>query len=305
LRIVVYVGYCSILLGPWAGVDQASSEGTKAVPQRPGARAVLAPKRHASILETVAAHGAVRVSELTQLLGVSEMTIRRDLDVLESRGLLTKVHGGATTMTPGSADEPGFEAKSTRERAEKRLIAQQAATLVQPHSAIAITAGTTTWALATELVDVPGLTVVTNSVRVADVLYASPRSDRTVILTGGIRTPSDAMVGPVAVASIRSLHVDMVFMGVHGLDVAAGITTPNVEEAETNRAFVRSGRRLVVVADDTKWGVVALSSIVPLSEVHTWVVNRVPAGADLVADAPDLYVVAPDDSRKYPKGPAA
>ena len=268
-----------------------------------GVRAALAPKRHASILEAVAANGAVRVSELTQLLGVSEMTIRRDLDLLEHRGLLTKVHGGATAQSAGSTDEPGFEAKSTRERAEKRIIAQQAATLVQPHSAIALTAGTTTWALAAELVDVQGLTVITNSRRVADVLYANPRPDQTIILTGGVRTPSDAMVGPVAVAAIRSLHVDVVFMGVHGLDPRAGATTPNVEEAETNRAFARSGRRLVVVADDTKWGVVALSSIVPLSDVDTWVVNRIPPAANLQHDAPDLYVLAPGDSRRYPKGP--
>ena len=271
---------------------------------QPGVRAALAPQRHASILEAVAANGAVRVSELTELLGVSEMTIRRDLDLLEHRGLLTKVHGGATAQSAGSTDEPGFEAKSTRERAEKRLIAAQAATLVQPHSAIALTAGTTTWALAAELVDVPGLTVITNSRRVADVLYANPRSDQTIILTGGVRTPSDAMVGPIAVAAIRSLHVDVVFMGVHGLDPRAGATTPNVVEAETNRAFASSGRRLVVVADDTKWGVIALSSIVPLSAVDTWVVNRIPAGSNLQDDAPDLYVLFPGDNRRYPKGPA-
>src|SRR3954469_11592129 len=139
------------MLGHGGPID--ASEGPS-VAQRPGPRAALAPQRHASILETVAAHGAVRVSELTELLGVSEMTIRRDLDALEGRGLLTKVHGGATALMPGSADEPGFEAKSTRELAEKRVIAQQAATLVQPHSAIALTAGTTTWALAAELVEV-------------------------------------------------------------------------------------------------------------------------------------------------------
>ena len=80
-----------------------------------------------------------------------------------------------------------------------------------------------------------------------------------MILTGGVRTPSDALVGPVAVATIRSLHVDMLFMGVHGADAKAGLTTPNLMEAETNRAFTDSARHLVVLADHTKWGIVGLS----------------------------------------------
>jgi DeoR/GlpR family transcriptional regulator of sugar metabolism len=275
------------------------------VADQPGGRPAMATQRHATILEALARNGAVRVSELTQLLGVSSMTIRRDLDLLEHRGLLSKVHGGATAQTAGSTDEPGFEAKSTRERDQKRLIAQAAATIVQPNSAIALTAGTTTWALALELVDVAPLTVVTNSRRVADVFHANPRADQTVILTGGVRTPSDALVGPVAVAAIRSLHVDVVFMGVHGLDAQAGATTPNVEEAETNRAFASSGRQLVVVADSTKWGVVALSSIVPLTDVDTWVVDRLPANADLQLYAPDLYVLVPQERPHRSAGPAA
>jgi len=87
------------------------------------------------------------------------------------------------------------------------------------------------------------------------------------VLTGGLRTPSDGLVGPIAVQAIRSLHVDLVVMGVHGIDARAGLTTPNLLEAETNRAMVESARRVVVVADHTKWGVVGLSQIAPLSAV--------------------------------------
>ncbi len=227
---------------------------------------MLAQQRQARILEELDRRGSVRVSELVQLLGVSDMTVRRDLDTLRQRGLLDKVHGGATLREEGSTDEPGFLTKSARELAEKEAIAARAATLVEPGSAVAISAGTTTHALARHLVDVPGLTVVTNSVWVADVLHSSGQNGTTVLLTGGLRTPSDALVGPIAIEALRSLHVDVVFMGVHGMDAKAGFSTPNLMESETNRAMVANARRLVVVADSTKWGVLGLSSFAPLEQ---------------------------------------
>jgi DeoR/GlpR family transcriptional regulator of sugar metabolism len=232
----------------------------------------LAPQRRAHIVEQVQLTGGVRVSELTRLFGVSDMTIRRDLDTLAKRGLVAKVHGGAT-RAERSTEEPAFASKAVRELTEKEAIAARAALLAQPGAAIALTAGTTTWALARHLVNVPQLTVVTNSGPVAEVLHGSERRDQTVILTGGVRTPSDALVGPVAVATILSLHVDMLFMGVHGADARAGLTSPNLMEAETNRAFARGARHLVVLADHTKWGVVGLSQIVALSEVGTFVTD--------------------------------
>lgn len=219
------------------------------------------------------------MSELTQLFGVSDMTIRRDLDALARRGLVAKVHGGATRTEP-STEEPTFAAKAVRELAEKNAIAARAAALVRPGAAIGLTAGSTTWALARHLVSVPQLTVVTNSIPVAEVLHETERPDQTVILTGGVRTPSNALVGPVAAAAIRSLHVDMLFMGVHGADARAGLTTPNLMEAETNHAFADAARHLVVLADHTKWGVVGLSQIVALSEVGTFVTDE---GLDAVA----------------------
>jgi len=232
---------------------------------QPGA--ALAPQRQARILKTVRRAGGARVSELTKLLGVSDMTIRRDIDALAKQGLIEKVHGGATAVDRPSTEEPTFQSKSLREQPEKEAIAARAAQLVQPGAAIGLTAGTTTWALAHHLVDIPQLTVVTNSIPVADVLHQKQRPDRTVILTGGVRTPSDALVGPVAVATIRSLHVDLLFMGVHGIDARAGLTSPNLMEAETDRAFAESARCLVVVADHTKWGVVGLAQIAPLTDV--------------------------------------
>ena len=140
--------------------------------------------------------------------------------------------------------EPGFAAKSSMQQAEKDAIADAAVALVEPGMAIGVSAGTTTYALAQRLADVPGLTVVTNSTRVADVLHEVGRADQTIILTGGVRTPSEALVGPFAVAALRTVHVDLVFVGVHGMDPHSGFTCPNLLEADTDRALIEAGRRL-------------------------------------------------------------
>jgi DeoR/GlpR family transcriptional regulator of sugar metabolism len=232
-------------------------------------RPALARRRQTLILERVREEGAVRVADLVRALGVSDMTIRRDLELLSERGLIEKVHGGATAIEGSSLFEPGFTIKSTLMQTEKTLIAASAAMLVAPGTAIAISAGTTTFALARRLIDVPGITVLTNSVPVADALYKDGRPDQTVILSGGVRTPSDALVGPFAVEVIRSLHVDTVFMGTHGMDHRSGFTTPNILEAETNRALIAAGRRLVILADHTKWGVIGISSVGRLDEADT------------------------------------
>ncbi|MFC7217681.1 DeoR/GlpR family DNA-binding transcription regulator [Streptomyces polyrhachis] len=233
---------------------------------------LLAEQRRALILDEVRRHGGARVGDLTRKLGVSDMTVRRDLDSLARQGVLAKVHGGAVPVVEPSTHEPGFEAKSALEQAAKEEIARVAAALVAPGSAIALSGGTTTYAVARQLLRVPELTVVTNSVRVADVLHGG-EAGATVLLTGGVRTPSDALVGPVADQAIRTLHFDLLLLGVHGISEEAGLSTPNLAEAETNRQLLRSARQVVVVADHTKWGTVGLSSFAPLSAVDVLVTD--------------------------------
>lgn len=235
---------------------------------------MLARQRQERILEQVTLTGGARVSDLVELLGVSDMTIRRDIAALARKGLVARVHGGATAVSGRSADEPGFAAKSGLQTLEKAAIAEAAADLVSPGDSVALSAGTTTYAVAGHLRRVPNLTVVTNSLPVAELLHASARDDLTVILTGGVRTPSDALVGPVAVSALRSLHVDWLFLGVHGFDARAGFTSPNLVESETNRALIASARQVVVTADSTKWGVVGLSSMARLDEVDVLVTDE-------------------------------
>jgi DeoR family glycerol-3-phosphate regulon repressor len=114
------------------------------------------------------------------------------------------------------------------------------------------------------------VTVVTNSIRIADLFHhasaSAARHSSTVILIGGERTPSDALVGPIATAALKQLHLDLLFLGVHGMDAGAGFTTPNLLEAETDRAFVAASRKVVVLADHTKWGTQGISTIAELEE---------------------------------------
>ncbi|TDB78650.1 MULTISPECIES: DeoR/GlpR family DNA-binding transcription regulator [unclassified Micromonospora] len=259
---------------------------------------MLAQQRQSAILELIRQRGGVRVSHLVSRFGVSDMTIRRDLEVLAERGLVDKVHGGATLAGPGSAEEPGFAAKSIRQQTEKRAIAQRAASLVEPGMAVALSAGTTTAALATRLADVRGLTVVTNSIPVADLLYQNPRPDQTVVLTGGIRTPSDALTGPVAEAAIGSLNVDVLFLGVHGMSPRTGFTTPNLLEAAVNRRLIGAARRLVVLADHTKWETIGIATIAPLEQADVLITDaRLPSDGrrQIGEQVGELIVVGVDD----------
>src|SRR5690625_3559642 len=214
---------------------------------------MLVEERRRRIVEQVRRRGSVSVTTLAKELGVSGMTIRRDLESLAAEGVLDKVHGGATLRRGASAEELDFELTSERNLTQKEAIAAEAMKLIEPGMSVGISAGSTTWTFARHLLAVPDLTVVTNSLRVAET-FRRTETDHLVVLTGGVRTPSDALVGPVADAALKSLHCDVVFLGVHGVDVDAGLTTPNLAEAQTNQALIASGGRLVVLADHTKFG---------------------------------------------------
>jgi DeoR/GlpR family transcriptional regulator of sugar metabolism len=259
---------------------------------------VLASQRRDEIVAEVARRGAVRVTELTRRFDVSDMTIRRDLEQLNSQGRVRKVHGGAVDVT-SRADEPGFEAKRLLAPAAKRAIAERAAQFVAPRAAIGLSAGTTTWVLAEVLRSAPApLSVVTNSTTVADALAfgaTGPTDEKSVILTGGLRTRSAALVGAVADRTIEALHVDQLFLGVHGMDATAGFTTPNLAEAHTDAVFLAQARQVIVLADSSKWGTVGLASIAPLSAADVLITDDgLPGEArDLLQDAVGELIVVP------------
>ncbi|WP_323960784.1 DeoR family transcriptional regulator [Arthrobacter sp. JZ12] len=235
---------------------------------------MLAADRHAAILAKLAGRRTVRVSELAEDLGVSEMTVRRDIDALHGTGALRKVHGGAASRQALNALEPGFGANADQRIDAKEAIAAAAAQLIEPGMTLALTGGTTTYRLVEHLLG--PLTVLTNSLPAAEKLHRIAAPGITVLLTGGERSPSEALVGPLATATVKSLNVDVCFMGVHGVDAEAGITTPNLAEADTNRAFAQQCGRLVVLADSTKIGTVSLARIAGIDEVHCLVTDCPP-----------------------------
>jgi len=214
---------------------------------------------------------SVSVAGLSERFGVSDMTIRRDLDVLSSRNLLRNVHGGAVpvgVVDSKAAVEPHFAQKRSLNQPEKQAIAREASALIEAGDTVAFSAGTTTWTVAAGLRgDLQDLTFITNSTNIALTLHENGWNQ--IVLSGGsFRTPSDALVGPYADTTLGNLNADVLFLGVHGIHPKAGLTTPNIAEASTNRCLVEAAQRVVVVADSSKLGVVALARIIPLSGAH-------------------------------------
>lgn len=234
---------------------------------------MLAAERRRAILLSLQSGGAVRVSDLAAELSVSEMTVRRDLDVLDSQDLLRKVHGGAVTRHH-RGEEPKSSEKARHRRLEKIAIAEKAAGLVTDGMTIAVGAGTTTTELARVLRDRSSITVITNSITVFDVLTAADaEGGPDAYLSGGVRTPSDALVGPIADTALASFRVDATFLGVHGFDVHAGLTSPNIAEAQTNRTLIEIAPRLVVLADHTKYREVGTNVFARLDQVDTLITD--------------------------------
>jgi len=213
---------------------------------------MLMAERRRLILEHVRRRGVVSMRDMADLLGTSEITVRRDLTALAGEGLVQRTHGGAV-LPHGLAHEPTYREKATQAAAEKAAIARLAVELVQPGDSIVLGAGTTTLALARELRAIPELTVVTNSLLVAEALMDS--SGIELLLTGGtLRRSIHALVGPPAEQSLRGLRASLAFLSGNGLTAQRGLSTPNLLVAATDRALAAAARRIVVLADYTKIG---------------------------------------------------
>ena len=257
---------------------------------------MLATQRQSLILEQVNSSGAARISELADVLKVSEMTIRRDIDVLVEQGLVDKVHGGATSAVGASTvSEPSFGAKTLRQQTTKDAIATLAAELVSPGDSIALMGGSTVYAVARHLVDIPRLTVVTNSLPVGELFHQQGRVDQTIISAGGIRTPTDSFVGEFAIQVFNSLNIDLVFMGSHGMDPEGGFSSPNILESETNRAIRGRAKRVVILADHTKWGEIGFSTFGTLEDADILITDSGLASDNLehLRSRIDRVMVAP------------
>jgi DeoR/GlpR family transcriptional regulator of sugar metabolism len=230
----------------------------------------LPAERHRRIQELLREHRVVRVSSLSELMGVSEVTIRRDLELLEHRGLLERTHGGAVA-TQWMRVEPGYVEATSRNAEEKYRVGEVAGALAEPGDAIYLNGGTTTLQVFRHL-RAPGLKVVTTHVGIA--LDSADRDVELLLLGGHYRAPSNSVVGPFATEALRRTHATKAFIGVEGISVGTGLTTPVAAEAEIARVMIEQTRgRVIVVADHSKVGTVADFVIAPLESVDVLVVD--------------------------------
>lgn len=232
---------------------------------------MLLEERHQTILNLLDEQGSVSVTDLVTRFNVSEMTIRRDLDFLERRGYLRRVHGGAITDR-GRSYEPSFLTRAAVNQELKERIGKAAAELVNPGDSLILDVGTTTLEIARHLADKNELTIITPCFQIASVLAGN--SNIRLILTGGILRPKElSMYGPLAERVFNDYFVDKLFLGAAGVDFTAGLTEFNLEDTLVKHAMLRSAKQVILTVDSSKFNRVAFTAIAPLKVVHTIVTD--------------------------------
>jgi DeoR family transcriptional regulator, fructose operon transcriptional repressor len=230
---------------------------------------MLPEPRRRRLLELITRQGFATLDELVRVLGVSESTIRRDLEVLDLAGSVKRTHGGAV-YTGEVRSMPPFDERTGTAAAEKRSIGQAAAALLQDGDTVLLDGGTTTLEVARALVG-RRLQVVTNSLPIAQLLASSQQTD--LILIGGYVYPRTGVaLGPLAIGTMQSIRVRTAILGAGGI-VPEGIYNSNLLLVETERQMMSCGQEVMIVADHTKFGRLALARLCGLEEVHSIVVD--------------------------------
>ena len=228
-------------------------------------------ERKQIILSYVKNNSRVSVHEICEMLNVSESTIRRDLSDLENKKLLKRTHGGALDIRSVNF-EPTFSEKEDKFKEEKAKIAKKAAEFIQDGDSLIIDSGTTTIYLANELIRFKGLTVVTNSIPLMQRL--STISDIEIVATGGVlRKNTMAFAGPLSEAVLGHVHVDKAFIGTNGLDLEAGLTTPNVGEASIKQRMISIANQVYVLVDHSKIGQISFAQFGEIADVDACITS--------------------------------
>ncbi len=230
--------------------------------------------RRGEILDILTREGKVRVSELSSLFDVSEVTIRSDLDVLERSGQLERVSGGAV-QTMKSYYNMDYQQRKSRHADYKHAIAVAAANLVSDGETLMINSGTTTFFTAVELKKKKNLSILTNSLSVATELGDFP-TFRVILLGGEINPHYSFTYGNEAVSSLRKYKADKCIISVDGICAASGLTTYHAQEAEVCRLMIERSAQKIVVADGSKFGHESFYNICDISQIDTWVTNEIP-----------------------------
>lgn len=230
------------------------------------------PQRHSKILTLLQQHGKISVTQLAEILKVSEVTIRKDLSFLEQQKKLYRTHGSAILISPYIGDRHISE-KEKKNITEKQAIGKAAAGLIEPEDSIIIASGTTMTYFAREITPVGRLTVITSSVPVTQIL--SQHSQVDVMQLGGItRNSSVSVVGPFAEQMLSNFNCSKLFLGVDGIDIDLGLTTTNMLEAQLNKVMMGTAQKVIVLADSTKFGRRGFSKICDIGAVDLIITDR-------------------------------
>jgi len=231
---------------------------------------ILKEKRKEKLIEIIKRSGTISINDLAKKLGLSSVTIRKDIRELEEAGLVSRLWGGVS-FRENSITEQTFDQKSIINLLEKKAIAQIAITLLNPGDIIGISAGTTAYEFAKLLYQFPNLQIVTYGVNIA---YLLARMGKSVVVPGGfIRDKSYALIGEETVAFLKKIHLDKCFMGVDGIDEEV-LTDVNMAEATVNRTMIERSRKLIVIADHTKLGQRKLVPIASIDKVDVLVTDN-------------------------------
>jgi len=225
---------------------------------------MLTEHRRQVILERIHSRKAVKTSELSETFSVSPMTIRNDLNALAEQGQLMRVHGGAVVQQ--LTTEPSYNDKADINRREKEAIGRQAATLVEEGMAVFIGNGTTTIEVIRHLPQDKHFTVFTNALNHAFEVSQIPRAE-VFVVGGHLREVSLAMVGRLAHQALKGIYFDLCFLGVNGISAGRGLTIPSLEEAETAAEVIDRSQRNIIVADHTKFSIVAHGKIADITDI--------------------------------------
>lgn len=255
-----------------------TTQASKSRRETAGQERLPAAVRQARISKAFDSKGYVGVSSLADELGVSTMTIRRDISVLEERGVLKRTHGGAVSAEMLDAGEmhvpePPFSERVESHAAEKRAIAAAAAAMVQPGEAIALDVGTSTLLLAQALSRRSDLRVMTNNLSAASAM--APSGSPVYLLGGQVRWPELSIIGAEAVAGAESRYTDRAFLGISGLD-ASGCYDYSPEDTLVKRAYIANTGSVVLLCDSSKFGSRAMVKVVDLPAVDAVVTDAAP-----------------------------
>lgn len=230
----------------------------------------LAPDRQERLRELIRANGTIRVEQLCEMVPVSPATVRRDLEALEAKGLIRRVHGGAMS-TENRRDEPLFDEKISVSLKQKRAIAEKAASLVCPGDTVFLDGGSTTLELARLLSARSDITIVTNSLRAT--LELSGTGPQVILIGGELRRRSQTMVGSLTRLMLGQIHFDRAFMGTIGI-TAHSATTTDPNEAFTKELVMKQAAEVIMLADSTKAGKVSFATVGAIEDIDTLITDK-------------------------------